>query len=163
MNGMRHTHIQQIGHWYIKLGVIILICVLFFSSCSSYWLVGDGRGDWDYEIYEGYCIDKINSRQILLTHRNNPEDSGGTIIISKYFVTNYQLQEPYILVEGINTQSNSISDEELNNSVLTYYIVDTINGEVVGPLASYVELEEQCSVLSIDIDSEWNKPSNPNK
>lgn len=65
MNCMRYTHILQIGHRCIKLGVILLICVLFFSSCSSYWLVGDGRGDWDYEIYERYCIDKTNSRHYI--------------------------------------------------------------------------------------------------
>ena len=137
MNGLLLTHIQQNGRMLLKATIAILVFALLLSGCSVAWWVGDGRGDWTLNLYKGYAICKVNSREILFIHKEDPNDSRGTTILPNYFLTRYQLNEPYICLEGICTQSMAASEEELKNKVLSYYLVDTSNGEVT---VSYTHL-----------------------
>ncbi len=157
MNGSLPTRIRQNGLKPLKLTIVALVFTLFLSACSAHWLVGDGRGDWTLDLYKGYAISKINSNEILFVHKENPNDSGGSIILPNYFVTAYQLHEPYICLEGIHTQKMSASEDELNGMVLCYYLVDTSNGEVMGPVESYDGFVEHCGSLKIKIETEWIK------
>ena len=133
------------------------VIILFLSACSADWWVGDGRGDWTLDLYEGYGISKINSNEILLVRKENPNDSGVAIILPNYFVIAYQLHEPYICLEGIHTQEISASEDELNDMVISYYLVDTANGEVIGPFESQDDYVERCSSLGFEIEDEWIK------
>lgn len=157
LNGLLPTHIQQNGRMLLKATIAILVFTLFLSACSAEWWVGDGRGDWTLDLYEGYAISKINSNEILLIRKENPSDSGGSIILPNYFVTAYQLCKPYICLEGIHTQKISASEEELNDMVLNYYLVDTTNGEGIGPFESYDDFIKRCSSLGLNIEDEWIK------
>ena len=159
MNGLLPTRIQLNGWMLLKVTVALLALTLalFLSACSVDWWVGDGRGDWTLDLYEGYGISKINSKEILLVHKENPNDSGGSIILPKYYVIAYQLHEPYICLEGIHTQGLSASEDELSDMVLSYYLVDTTNGEVVGPFESREDFVESCSSLELEIEVEWTK------
>lgn len=159
MNGSPLTHIQQNGRMLLKMTLIAVILSVLFCGCSSYWLVGDGRGDWTLDLKEGYAISRINSREILLIHKENPDDAGGEIVISNYFITAYQLYEPYICLEGIKTQGMAASEDELNNMVLSYYIIDTTSAEVIGPFESQNGFIEHWSSLGINLEEEWIKTS----
>lgn len=157
LNGLLPTRIQLNGRMLLKVTIATLVLILFLSACSVDWWVGDGRGDWTLDLYEGYGISKINSNEILLVHKENPNDSGGSIILPNYFVIAYQLHEPYICLEGIRTQEISVSEDELNDMVLSYYLVDTTNGEVIGPSESHDDFVERCSSLGLEIEDEWIK------
>ena len=157
MNGMLPTRIQLNGRMLLKVTIAVLVLILFLSACSVEWWVGDGRGDWTLDLIEGYGISKINSMEILLIHKENPNDSGGSIILPNYFVIAYQLHEPYIYLEGIHTQGISASEDELSNMVLSYYLVDTTNGEVIGPFESCDDFVERCCSLGLEIEDEWTK------
>lgn len=157
LNGLLPTRIQLNGRMLHKVTVVAIALTLFLSACSVDWWIGDGRGDWTLDLIEGYGISKINSKEILLIHKENPNDSGGSIILPHYFVISYQLHEPYIYLEGIHTQGISASDDELSNMVLSYYLVDTTNGDVIGPFESRDDFVELCSSLGIEIEDEWAK------
>ena len=157
LNGLLPTRIQRNGRMLLKVTVAALVLTLFLSACSVDWWVGDGRGDWTLDLYEGYGISKINSKEILLVHKENPNVTGGTVILPNYFVIAYQLHEPYICLEGIHTQKISVSEDELNDMVLSYYLVDTTNGEVIGPFESHDDFVERCSFLGLEIEDDWIK------
>ena len=130
---------------------------MFLSGCSAKWWVGEGRGDWILDVCSGYFISKINSREILFVYKEKPDDSGSKIIIPNYFVTAYQIQDPYIFLEGIQTEQITISDDELDGRVLKYYIVNSSDGNVIGPLESYDNLLDKCDVLALDLQDKWLK------
>ena len=157
LNGLLPIRIQLNGRMLLKVTIAVLVLILFLSACSVEWWVGDGRGDWTLDLIEGYGISKINSMEILLIHKENPNDSGGSIILPNYFVIAYQLHEPYIYLEGIHTQGISASEDELSNMVLSYYLVDTTNGEVIGPFESCDDFVERCCSLGLEIEDEWTK------
>lgn len=155
MNGMLLTHIQRNGQIFLKIIITVLAILLFVCGCSLKWWVGDGRGDWTVDLYEGYSISKINSYEIIFGYKESPESPGGSIIIPNYYVTAYQICEPYVCLEGIHTQKITISDEELKNRVLSYYIVDTTDGGVIGPFESDDTLVDYCNSLALEISDKW--------
>ena len=137
----------------ILISVIILVLIL--GACSAEFFLGEGRGDWTLNLREGYGISKLNSRQILLIHKDNPEDSGAAIVIPNFFVLAYQDFDSYICLKGICTQERAISEEELKAAVFSYYLVDTKDSNIAGPLASYYDLTEYCNLHEIEIGEEW--------
>lgn len=122
-------------------------------SCSDYWFVGDGRGDWSYEIISGYCVSKVNSKMIWIT-KKRPDDSGA-IIIPQYFVVSFQVSEQYILIEGIHTEEKSISEDELNERNLNYYIISTKDDEIHGPFQTRTDFDNECQLLKIIVTDRW--------
>lgn len=157
LNGLLPTRIQQIGCTLFKVTIAILAYTLFLSGCSFEWWIGDGRGDWTLDVYNGYAISKINSNEILFVRKENPEDSGGEIVLSNYFVTAYQLHEPYICLKGIHTQEMSAVEEELNKQTVNYYLIDTTDGKIAGPFESYNDFKECYSFLGLEMNNEWIK------
>ncbi len=156
MKGSLLTHILQNGRKLLNAAIAMLVLTLFLSSCSAEWWLGDGRGDWYLELINGYCIDKVNSKEIVILNKKNPV--GQRFVVPNYFVTAYQLHEPYICLEGIQTQKLPISEDELNARVLSYYLIDTTNDEVMGPYESCDAFAEHCSSLALEIDDEWIEP-----
>ena len=158
LTGMLNIHTKQSGIKYLSAVVSILVCVLCLAGCASNWsewLVGDGRGDWTLELFAGYNISKINSREILVGHKENPEDVGNSIVIFNYYVTAYQTYEPYIYLEGIQTQNISISNEELELRELSYYLIDSTSGDIKGPFDSIEDFINFGVSLGLDMDKKW--------
>ena len=159
---MLPIRIQQNGSAPIKAIVFIVILTLLLNGCSvGDQLVGDGRGDWTLSLRNGYAISKINSKEILLIHKKNDSDSNGSIVIPRYFITAYQLQEMFICLKGILTQGMIATEEELENMQLSYFLVNTATGEILGPYESEDEFRELCQLFSIKISDRWETPHNP--
>lgn len=166
MNGVRHIRILRIGRKLNSLIIIILAFTLFLNACSynrqlqselSEFFFGDGRGDWSFELCSGYSIIKTNSKGVTLGYKEKPDDSGWSHVISNnYFITSYQMYEPYIILEGIQHKDIFISEDELSNAILSYYFVDTTSGEVKGPFESYDDLAEYCCSVELEL-GEWIK------
>lgn len=155
MNGMLSTRKRQNGRMLPRITIIIVISMVFFSACSFDWWVGDGRGDWTLELHKGYAISKINSREILLVYKENPDDPGGSIVLPNYFITAYQQHEPFIYLEGIRTREITASEDELNSMMLSYYLIDTTNAEIVGPFESYDDFINLCTSLGLEGKGDW--------
>ena len=137
----------------LPLGLVFAL-LLSFCSCTLDRLVGDGRGDWTVDLQNGYAISKINSREILIIHKENVEDSGGEIVISNYFVKAYQVQKKYICLEGIRTEGMAATEQELEAAQRIYYIINTDTGEIIGPLSNDAFLS-QGELLGTSENFEW--------
>ena len=157
MNGLQHTSIQPNGRQFLKLALITL-AMLFLCGCSPDWWVGDGRGDWTLDLREGYAISKINSHEILFVHKDNPNDTGGTIVIPNYFIVTYQIHKQFICLEGIRTQGPSVSEEELDEMQLSYYLVNTNDGKVEGPYEDYDSFVNYCISVGVEIQRQGTVP-----
>ena len=160
MIGTHHTHIRQNGPMCRNVVAMMLAFSLCLSGCSTDfydWLVGDGRGDWTQNLISGYCLVKVNSRCIEIGYKDHPDDTNSSDVIPCYFITAYQIKEPYIALEGIPTQKFSITDEELETRELNYYLIDTTTGIVNGPYETMDAMIEYCSSLAVDISSAWVK------
>lgn len=149
MNGMLHIHIQQSGRMLYKCIVLLLILSLVLSGCS------EGRGDWTIELHSGYSIDCVNSREIVLVYKETPEQVGSSFAIPNYYITAYWMNDNYIVLEGIQTEKIAASEEEINNRVLSYYVVDTTSNNISDPFKVRTSLEEYCATLEIDISQDW--------
>lgn len=156
MNGTLFIHIQQNGQKWISVSLIVLTVSSFLYGCTDGWISGEGRGDWSIELINGYEIDRINSNEKILGRKLNPGDSEGRIVLSNYYIIGYQLQDPYIILEGIPTAGLVVSDEELKASVLFYYLIDTSSDSINGPYASYDELKNNLPP-TVDFCLEWNR------
>ena len=117
-------------------------------------VAGDGRGDWTLDLKKGYAISKINSREILIIHKDNLSDPGGEIVVPKFFVKAYNLQEQYICVEGISIENMAATEQELVSTQSSYCIINTDSGMVIGPLV-YESFKNECDSLKIKSDCEW--------
>lgn len=149
MNGMQSTHIPHRGRMKNRMcAVVVLIISIVLCACSG------GRGDYYIRLINGYSIDVVNSSQIFLIH-SSPNEVGNRIVLENYFVVSYQICESYILLEGIKTQDIHISNEELNNRVLSYYLINTDDDDVIGPFESYNALEEQCLSIGLEMENKW--------
>lgn len=132
----------------------IIIALLAYLPIEQW--VGDGRGDWEKELCNGYAITKINSHQIVLTYHGDDRFSS-SILLDNYFITGYQNHDPYILVKGIPTQGHTLSENDLESSDILYYFVDTIEHSIDGPYKSSEEFRAYCYARSIAVSENWEK------
>lgn len=156
MSGMLSIHTKQNGTLFLKMISIVLALVVFLCGCTHEcveWFFGDGRGDWELELINRYSIVKINSCDVILGKKHD-DDSGWSIVLG-YYVTSYQIYQEYIYTEGIVKRGSSITDEELENPIIYYYIVNTLTDEIFGPFETYSDFLEQCDLLSIKDNDTW--------
>jgi hypothetical protein len=151
-------NIRRNGKALFKTIIVALTVMSTLCACSAYWFVGDGRGDWTLDLFDGYVICRVNSYEILLGHKENPADAGGSIIIPNFYISGYQLYKPYICLEGVRTKKMAASDEELNNMQLSYYLIDTTTDEVFGPFTTFDDLVKYGDSIQLEISESWIKP-----
>jgi hypothetical protein len=125
------------------IGILVMLC-----SCSA------GRGDRYINLMRGYAIDVVSSREVLVIYSSS-DTAGNTIVIPCYFIAAYQLFEDTIILKGIRTQDNAISDDELEECDYSYFLIDTISNHISGPFLSHSELESFCASLEIKITNDW--------
>ena len=136
-----------------KCYITLLILTFVLAGCS------EGRGDWRKELVAGYAISCINSKQIAIVHRENPDAVGSSFVIRNYYVTAYWCDDEFICVKGIPTDDAFVTDEELLGQYCLYYLIQTSNDTVFGPYSSELELFETCSMLGVSTKQEWIKTS----
>lgn len=129
--------------------IAVLVVAVLLCGCSAEWWVGDGRGDWEKELCNGYTITKLNNHQIVLTYPQN--DYSSIDIIENFYVTAYQNCDPYILVKGIPTQDGSLSENDVDKGILVYYFIDSLEHSITGPFESFEKLQDYCNEHSMII------------
>ncbi len=154
-----NKRIRQNGKAFCRVLVTVLILLSVMCGCSADWLFGDGRGDWTVELCGGYTLTKVNGYEIVFGHKMDSPAAGSSILLPNCFISAYQVQEPYIFLEGIPTKSWAASEEELQSKTRNYYLVNTDNGEISGPYESFDALSNDCGSLAIEIPEEWVQTS----
>ena len=143
---------------FLKPSIAILLVITIisaFSGCYPKWLLEYGRGDWTLPLINGYQINRINGHRIVLDYKENLDDISSHTILNYYFVKSYQIYDEYIFLEGISTKEDRISDSELENNDLTYYVVNTLNHDIAGPYETLDELEKMCSENALKLEEKW--------
>lgn len=153
MNGMPHMHIQQSGKKLCKLFIPIILAFSVLTGCS------EGRGDWTKELCAGYAIDCVNSHEILLVYIEDPEQLSNSIVIKNYYIVAYWFNDQYIGLKGIQTQRIAASDEELKSENFSYYLIDAIDAEIIGPFETEATFIEHCMALGLKDTIKWQSTS----
>lgn len=151
----------------LKIAAIAVVLSLFLTGCLPDGWAGEGSSDgWYFDLCGRYALGKSNRYSISLIHYDDPHinDSGESfiirsIVLDHFFVTAYQVQEPYIFLEGIRTAELMISDEELDNRKLSYYLVNSETDEISGPFASDTAFEVFCTLQALEL-GEWIQVDN---
>ena len=149
MSGMQHIQFIDRGRSFVKPLFLIVVILALLSSCAT------GRGDRYINLVNGYTIDIVNSREVLIVHRS-PDMPGNTLVIPNYFVTAYQVHETTIFLESIKMQGDSISNEELEKHITSFFLIDSVLHQVRGPFKSLAELEDYCTLHRITLPANWN-------
>lgn len=83
-------------------------------------------------------------------------------MIDRYFLTAFCVQEPYILLEGIETADTFLSDSERNARQLAYYAIDTTDDSIIGPFETASSLLASLNLDTIDWTPITDPPNLPN-
>lgn len=156
MSGGHSTYVIRNGKTLIKMLVLIIVVAIITSGCSVKWWLGDGRGDGYYPLSEKYELDKVNSYHIFLgIPFSDPELPGGEIAIEDFSVLEFQNQENYILLKGIQFNGLEEYQDKIDNEQFIYYLVITESDSIWGPFSSYEDFLHKCEDLSIIVEDEW--------
>ena len=143
------------GMPYIRMKHAGKKCKYFFCIIAILLMLCGCRGDWSIQLINGYSIDRINSREVCLCYKENPNSSRSTCVMYCYYITAYQVQEQYILLEGISTEESAATDKELESEERIYYYIDTVDHTISNPIQSKELLHDCCEELSIPISDLW--------
>ncbi len=140
-------------------GMLLAVCLIFLLLTACV----DGRGDWAYDLPNGYQVFRVNSKQIKLTgpdHCVTGQD-GKTWITEDYigsFVSAFCYDERYVGVQQINASLNaplSLPDRLISEP--WFYLLDTSTGAVIGPMASPEEFQAECEARQITDLCPWTE------
>ena len=123
-------------------------------------MIGGIRGDWDVNLYGEYDLVRVNSHCIEISKKAG--EGGWRTMIPRFFVTGFSIREPYILLEGIPTADEFISDHEKEALILNYYALDTTDDGVIGPFDTADELSKALDLSGIDWTPVTDPPDLPN-
>ena len=161
---------QLTHHWkIIKSLVCTVLVAVILGGCAAKggnWLkkllmtaalvaTVERNGDWKEELIANYYIFEVNTCEIYLVRKNVPDGNGYSAIIPNYYITAYWTNDRYIGAEGIETQDLCISEEELQERDLRYYLIDTTNGAVSGPFETIEDFESHCRALGVEVPDDW--------
>ena len=126
-----------------RIVVLFSVVILVFALCSC------GATDWDFDLINGYSIYRINSHDVKL------KDEEG-VVISNFFVTSFQIHEPYICIKGIETKEwYGATEEEIRARVTVCYLINTETDELTGPYENEEEFRVYCKETGITMDELW--------
>jgi hypothetical protein len=124
--------------------------IFLLNACSSFsFIAQQSNNDWSYELPNNYVIWRVNSRKIICGKKeteNSVSNIGGN------YVTKFRYNEQYVCLQCADV-SGGLS-EDIDESNPQYYIVDTMNDKVVGPLLEE-KFEEELDELKDIILSPW--------
>lgn len=134
----------------ILLVVIMSVCGILLCACAFVEFDNQiNNNDWSYELPNDYVIWHINSRKIVCGKKNTANSI--TNIVGDYII-NFCYNDQYVCMQCVDV-SNDLS-EDIDKSNPQFYIIDTINEDVNGPLLEK-EFEDVLKFLKVDNLSTW--------
>ena len=113
--------------WFVCF--VMLLCGMVLAAC-----VGPGRNDWQYNLPNAYCIQYINSRDILLKD-TDARSSSSSIVIDRY-VTAFCYNDRFVGLQCVDVPQDAA--EEIDRTHPDFYLVDTQDDAVYGPFTEEV-------------------------
>lgn len=142
--------------------IVFLLCsVLIVMGCASCV----GRGDWEYDLPNGYTIWHVNARKIIL---GKYQTTYSVSYVIDNYIRAFQYNDCFVGVQGVvheaTAEESPHSDtpvhyidaveEKRPSYTLVYYLVDTETETTYGPYDES-EYEAKCEELSITDLGEW--------
>lgn len=154
--------IQKIVSFLLAIALVIGLMIYEpVSACiQSYTESGSFRGDWSAAIDRNYEIRRVNSRGISICKRTSA--TAARILIDRYFLTAFCVADPYLILEGIPTEGQWLSDREKEEHRLCYYAIDTTNDTVFGPFDTADALFATLNLSGIEWTPITDPPDLPN-
>lgn len=121
---------------------ILTAIMLLMTACSS--------GGDKIKLTGGYVIWKTDSRTVICGR-----DNDGVVenVVGDY-VTEYRYGDRYIFVKCADVPEDP--EKQIDFSAVTYYIIDTADGETQGPLDEKV-FDEVCTRIEEKNMTDWRK------
>ena len=133
----------------ILLVSIISVSVSLLCACAFVDFDNQlSNNDWSYELPNDYVIWHINSREIVCGKRNT--ENSITNIVEDYIIK-FCYNDQYVCLQCVNITNDTLEDIDESNP--HFYIIDTLNEDVNGPLLEN-EFEDMSSILIDDL-STW--------
>ena len=124
--------------WHKQHDFCIVLCVLIALlstiGCKSRYADHFPRGDWYYDLSANYRLNRVNSKMLII------EKKDGSGVIDHFFVTGFSFYDEKIMVKGIHTEDIFVSNEELEQQILVFYVIDTSNDALLGPYATELDM-----------------------
>ena len=134
----------------IILGSIMSVFVILLCACNSVDFNNQlSSNDWSYELPNDYVIWHINSRKIVCGKKNTEHSI--TNVVGDYIIK-FCYNDQYVCMQCVEVSNNLLEDIDESNS--RFYILDTINEDVYGPLLEQ-EFKEMINILKADNLSAW--------
>ena len=137
--------------------ILLLLCIaVSFSSC---------RPDWVYELPNDYCIfhnSTVYNSLGKITDRYKGCIGAQTVV--ETYIHEFSYNEQYVAVKQFDPEKLDFENFNSNDfSNPTYYLVDTISGNIYGPYKSQEEFDFACKELKVVGLGEWiSTRSDPN-
>ncbi len=165
---LQATYRQRLGKWMhahkrkIVILLVLLLILLLVGFLASraiefgverllFALFPNGRGDWKYPLPNDYWVLQSNSRRISISQHDG--DSTYHTCIESY-IFGFCYNSRYIGAMRIDTQDDTITDDERKMQEYEYYLLDTENGMCGGPY-SESEFWNQCADRNVDDLCDW--------
>ena len=137
----------------ISLSLIVLT-LLFSAGCMS--ILNSFNNDWEYDLVNGYTIFMANPRDITLVKFF--ENGWSEIIVDEYTAA-FQYNDRYV---GLKVQLNPKWEQNAHVPIFyeadfRFYLVDTVEDEVLGVFWTEGEYEAFLSGLDAGSMGEWIK------
>lgn len=139
----------------------VIILIFLFSFCSNLiscnW---NARGDWSYNLPNGYKIMRVNSTDIVLVASDYcliDEKGYLTNTMVERYITCFCYNAYYVAVRRIDV-SNDMSFEDIVNKdsdSALFYLVNTETNELNGPYSTLEDFENACMKFEIVDLCDW--------
>ena len=125
--------------------VLIILVLLVFASC-----MGPGLNDWSFILPNGFEVCHINSNEILIIQRSS---GGANTIVIPSFVKEFCYNERYVCTRNV--------DDICENNIFreVYYLLDTLEAEVIGEYDQLGDLESALLDMNITDLGDWLRTS----
>lgn len=142
INGPQYMSTKPNGRKLNDLLCIILI-VAVLSGCSV------GRGDWKYSLSDSYALVRFNAHGIQLVRQE------GDIVLPRFFVTDFFVNEDCIGIKGVETIGTWATDEEIGSDKRVFYLIDLAIDKIIGPLSNEVSFWEEFYAVCAEKNEQW--------
>ena len=119
---------------------ISLMTIGVFSS-GSY----NPRGDWSYPLENGYEVCRLNSREIVICWREDPEKASASTVIESY-VAEITVTDGWLSAKRLDSPQGTETQ---------YYLLDMEEKTLFGPYETTADLEAQKASLGLPPTLIW--------
>ena len=127
----------------VVLAALLTISLMTIGIFSS----GDlnPRGDWSFPLENGYEVWQINSREIVICWREDPEKASASTVIGSY-VAEIAMADGWLCAKQLTSPQGTAAQ---------YYLLDMGEKTLFGPYETQAALEAQRKDLSLTQDLTW--------